>query len=409
MGHVQDRWFRKEVDPATGKVRKVKTALHGTGHRYKVRYIDPDGVERSRSFPDRCKWEADDFLVEVESSKREGKYVNVHAGKITFKAHAENWLKGQSPDRATREALRSRLESRIYPFFKKRSVNAITSSTIREWLGQLDESNYSQNYRTVLFTIVSSVLDAAVEERLIHANPCKAQTIKRPVSPAANIVIWSRKRVDAIERHIDALFRPAVVIGAGCGLRQGEILGLSPDDIDRERMVLMVRRQLRTVDRTLVFALPKGGKTRVVPLSAGVLERLTAHIEDHPPVLTTLPWQDPAGDPHSVPLLMTGTTRELYSGDLFTKVVWHGAFRKAGLDYRKRADGMHALRHFYASVLLSQGVSIKELAAYLGHNDPGFTLRTYTHLVPSSYERARTAVDAVFSPTSSAADGLDAA
>jgi integrase len=76
--------------------------------------------------------------------------------------------------------------------------------------------------------------------------------------------------------------------------------------------------------------------------------------------------------------------------------VWQGAFRTAGLAYRNRTDGMHALRHFYASTLLAQGVSIKELAEYLRHSDPGFTLRTYTHLVPSSYERARLAIDGVF-------------
>ncbi|WP_243867454.1 tyrosine-type recombinase/integrase [Actinophytocola oryzae] len=57
---------------------------------------------------------------------------------------------------------------------------------------------------------------------------------------------------------------------------------------------------------------------------------------------------------------------------------------------------MHALRHFYASTLLAQGVSIKELATYLGHADPGFTLRVYTHLVPSSHQRRRLAVDTVF-------------
>ncbi|AEA27370.1 integrase family protein [Pseudonocardia dioxanivorans CB1190] len=408
MGHVQDRWYRKEVDPS-GKVRRVKTTLHGVGQRYKVRYVDPDGVERSRTFPDRCKAEAEGYLVEVEASKREGKYVNVHAGKISFKAHAENWLKGQSPDRATREALRSRLDSRILPFFATRSVNAITATTVREWLGQLDDAHLSQNYRTVLFTIVSSVLDAAVEERLIHRNPCKSQAIKRPSSPPSNVVVWSRKRVDTIEQRIEGRFQLAVVVGAGCGLRQGEILGLSPDDVDRERMVLQVRRQLRIVDRTLVFALPKGGKTRVVPLSRGVLERITSHIEEHPPTPITLPWQDPAGEPTPVPMLMTGENGRLYSGDLFTKVIWQGAFRSAGIEYRKRADGMHALRHFYASVLLSQGVSIKELAAYLGHNDPGFTLRTYTHLVPSSFERARAAVDGVFSPTDPAPHGLHTA
>ena len=51
---------------------------------------------------------------------------------------------------------------------------------------------------------------------------------------------------------------------------------------------------------------------------------------------------------------------------------------------------MHALRHHYASVTLHDGVNIKDLAAYLGHHDPGFTLRLYTHLLPSSHaERGR--------------------
>lgn len=49
----------------------------------------------------------------------------------------------------------------------------------------------------------------------------------------------------------------------------------------------------------------------------------------------------------------------------------------------------------YASALLAHGVSIEELADYLGHADPGFTLRTYTHLVPSNHERARLAIDEV--------------
>ena len=94
--------------------------------------------------------------------------------------------------------------------------------------------------------------------------------------------------------------------------------------------------------------------------------------------------------------MATGENGRLYSGDLFTKTVWEGAFRKAGIERTKQIDGMHALRHFYASTLLAQGVSIKELATYLGHSDPGFTLRVYTHLVPSSHERARLAVESVF-------------
>ncbi|WP_049558122.1 tyrosine-type recombinase/integrase [Nonomuraea sp. SBT364] len=60
-----------------------------------------------------------------------------------------------------------------------------------------------------------------------------------------------------------------------------------------------------------------------------------------------------------------------------------------------REHGIHALRHFYASVLLDGGENIKALSQYLGHHDPGFTLRTYTHLMPSSEDRTRKAVDHV--------------
>jgi integrase len=64
----------------------------------------------------------------------------------------------------------------------------------------------------------------------------------------------------------------------------------------------------------------------------------------------------------------------------------------AGLE-PSRENGMHALRHFYASVLLDAGESVRALAEYLGHADPGFTLRVYTHLMPASEERTRRAVD----------------
>ena len=54
---------------------------------------------------------------------------------------------------------------------------------------------------------------------------------------------------------------------------------------------------------------------------------------------------------------------------------------------------MHALRHFYASILIDAWESVKAVAEYLGHADPGFTLRVYAHLCPSSEERARLAMD----------------
>jgi hypothetical protein len=61
------------------------------------------------------------------------------------------------------------------------------------------------------------------------------------------------------------------------------------------------------------------------------------------------------------------------------------------------ADGMHALRHYYASALLAGGVDIRALSEYLGHGDPGFTLRTYCHLLPEAGGRARKAIEEALS------------
>ncbi|MET7330154.1 tyrosine-type recombinase/integrase [Nonomuraea sp. NPDC005650] len=58
-----------------------------------------------------------------------------------------------------------------------------------------------------------------------------------------------------------------------------------------------------------------------------------------------------------------------------------------------RKEGLHQLRHYYASVMLAGGVSVRELAEYLGHADPGFTLRVYAHMMPGSHGRARKAID----------------
>lgn len=71
--------------------------------------------------------------------------------------------------------------------------------------------------------------------------------------------------------------------------------------------------------------------------------------------------------------------------------------------------GMHALRHFYASVLLDAGEGIKAVSEYLGHSDPGLTLRVYAHLMPSSQERTRKAVDRVLLPAPREPDGPETA
>jgi integrase len=56
-------------------------------------------------------------------------------------------------------------------------------------------------------------------------------------------------------------------------------------------------------------------------------------------------------------------------------------------------------------VLLDAGESIKALSEYLGHHDPGFTLRTYTHLMPASTTRTQRAIDGLFDDGAANVDG----
>ncbi|WP_248782702.1 hypothetical protein [Streptomyces californicus] len=61
-----------------------------------------------------------------------------------------------------------------------------------------------------------------------------------------------------------------------------------------------------------------------------------------------------------------------------------------------REHGFHALRHFFASEELEAGESVVSLACWLGHSDPGFTLRKYSHFLPRAGARGSSAIDVIF-------------
>lgn len=93
--------------------------------------------------------------------------------------------------------------------------------------------------------------------------------------------------------------------------------------------------------------------------------------------------------------MFTTRERKPLSRNYINAYVWKNALRTAGVE-PTRINGMHALRHYYASALLESGVSIRAVSEYLGH--PGFTLRIYAHLMPTSDEKARHAIDLALTP-----------
>lgn len=360
------------------------------------RYLRFDPAE-VRDWLEKRKVEADRFAATVSADLVRGQYVDPDAGKVLFEVFAKRWLEAQTFDEGTREAVELRLRLHAFPLLGKRYLNEVQPSTIQGWLRAL--SHLAPTYRQVIFANVSTVFTAAVDDSLIIANPCRARSVRRPRRGHHKVVPWPKDRVLAVRDELPDAYRLIVWLGAGLGLRQGEIFGLSAEDIDVERGEVHVRRQVKLLyGNTQIFALPKGRKVREVPLPGAVLDAIAAHMTARPPVEVTLPWEKSDGKRRTFTLLLYSRERKALNRNYVNTFLWKPALTRAGVE-PIRENGCHALRHFYASTVLHEGESIKALSEYLGHADPGFTLRTYTHLVEDSSERTKRGVNAVFGRT----------
>ncbi|TXS18277.1 tyrosine-type recombinase/integrase [Streptomyces sp. wa22] len=393
-GHIQDRWFKTE-STSGGKTVRTKTDRHGTGMRYRARYVSPDGTEKSKSFPDRQKRLAEQWLAQIETDMARGDYVDLDAGKVTFEQYALKWMTTQMTDPATRESVEMRLRLHAIPHLGQRSLASFNPTHLRQWIRTLEGAGLSPAYRRGIFAHVSTVFTAATEDRLIRSNPCSARSVKAPRLDPRKVKPWPADRVMAVRAALPERYRVLVEPAAGCGMRQGEVFGLAVEDVDFLARVVHVVRQVKLLRNRPVFAPPKGGKERDVPLPESVADALRAHLVKYPARPITLPWKSVDGKPVTATLILYGPEGLSLNRNRFNHRVWKPALEAAGVP-TVRDNGTHALRHFYASVLLDAGESIKALSEYLGHHDPGFTLRTYTHLMPASETRTRAAVDDVF-------------
>ncbi|MCL2090684.1 MAG: site-specific integrase [Micrococcales bacterium] len=363
--------------------------------RYDVKYREPDGRQRKKTFTRRA--DADTFAATVEADKIRGSYIDPDAGKVTFAEYAEEWLSIQTSSPQNRALIARRLRLHVLPVLGRKQIGRIRPTTIQAWMSGLSGSSGTKRQ---ILGHVSAILDAAVADERITKNPTKSKTVARPKQRKVKIKPWTTEQVGAVRAGLEEHYRIALDLGAGLGLRQGEIMGLSPGDVDFLRGWVTVRRQVISFKGRRLYALPKHGVIRTVPLPSSLRGLLAAYLAAHPTNEVTLPWGDVDGDSKTFSLVLTNDRTHAAMWPEGLNVRWRRAVAAAGMLVGTRENqernGMHALRHHYASVLLDAGENIRALADYLGHADPGFTLRVYAHLMPSSAERTRIAVDDAF-------------
>ncbi|HEY9367589.1 site-specific integrase [Streptomyces sp.] len=411
---VYDRWHRAHPRPGhepckcgTTRTPLYPTAEHGQGDRWQVRWYDDEGKQRKLNRPkkggknDETDHEiyAEALDAKVRNELNTDTYIDPKAGKVTLESYAKDWRANLAGDPVTLSRVDSILKVHLYgkPIGKQTMAKlAKRPSIVQQWLSgmaKLEPSTVRNNMR-----VLNSVLIAALDDGVIGRNPTRARSVKPPKVVRKDVIPWTLQRAEtarsAMADHLAAMVDAAM----GCGLRQGECFGLALDGINWLGREVNVIRQVRLLDDgTFVFSPPKGDKTRTVPLHERDSLRLAAHISAHGTTTVTLPWVDADGPPHTAELLFTKAGKPLHRQH-FNRDDWRPARRAAGAP-DIRANGFHVLRHTFASAQLAGGLDIKTLAVYLGHADPGFTLNTYTHLMPTAADRARKAMDEFYKIT----------
>jgi integrase len=255
------------------------------------------------------------------------------------------------------------LDNHLKPAFGKLHLDGIGAQQIETYKAIKLEEGLSPKYVNNHLTVLRKLLDVAREWGKLATLP---NVLWLPVPEAA----FRFLDFDEAERLVTAAqepWRTMIVVALRTGLRQGELLALSWQDVD------LVAGRLRVVRSRYkdTIGTPKSKRSREVPLSAGAVRALKSH-------------RHLRGE-----LVFCGESgRHLTKGEC--KWPLWTTCKRAGLP----RIGWHVLRHTFASHLVMRGVPLKAVQELMGHATIEMTMR-YAHLSP---DVGRGAVDRLDEP-----------
>lgn len=374
---VEDRWT-KTVRLPDNTTKSEPSANHGKGSRWRARHVDDNGREHAKGFARKA--DAQRWLNEATAAVVTGQYVDPKAGQVKFRDYAERWRGMQVQRPSSRAHIETMLRRHAYPTLGDRALASILPSDVQAWVKSLDLAPATIG---VVHGIVSTIMKSAIRDRRLVGNPCEGT--KLPKKQRAQIVPLTTGQVSAVRDALPPQLRALVTLAAGTGMRQGECFGLSVDRVRfLERSVTVDRQLVTLAGQPPTLGPPKtNASIRRIPLPQVVVDGLAAHLAAFP--------ADASG------LIFTLSGKPIGRSAFGHK--WRDAVASAGLP---EGTGFHALRHYYASLLIRHGESVKTVQARLGHASAVETLDTYSHLWPDSDDRTRDAVDSVLGSTADA-------
>lgn len=254
------------------------------------------------------------------------------------------------------------LQTHILPFVGSKPINEIKASDVRRWQAKLMSSpnNYSQTYLKKINTELNSIINYAKRFYDLNTNLCgKAGTIGK--AKAEEMDYWTYDEYIAFREGVKdkSLSYICFEVLYWTGMREGELLALSPADIDLDNKTISINRTYQRIEGKDVFTSPKTRKSkRKIPIPDFLCQELSDYIQSRYML---------DADERLFPVTKSYLSHEMIRGCKNTGV---------------KKIRIHDIRHSHASLLINQGCDALMLADRLGHEKVSTTLNTYSHLFP---------------------------
>lgn len=303
----------------------------------------------------------------------------------TVEEYCNNWLMNvQSnvlkPSSYDRKEMT--LEKQVYPLLGNLPISQITFDDIQFMINELKKQNLSYSTIKKAYEAINGCFKYAVIKGDIDKNPCIGVTLPKNLKHQdGDIKFYTEEQVELLLEQSTIKYsngKNKYRLGYGIqfllytGLRIGEALALTWNDIDFQNKTVKINKNLKQVKNrddssqdNYKIIIQDSTKTksgsRIVPLNNKSIEALN-HIKE-----------------------ITGQYKYVFSTETGNNVsgrTYDTMFRKIQENCGfTEIYGVHALRHTFASLLFKRGVDVKTVSEILGHKDVSVTYNTYIHLI----------------------------
>ena len=297
-----------------------------------------------------------------------------------FNMYFEDFLKLYYEDMAARirentmNTKKYIIDLKILPYFGKKSINSITPADIRKWQNELMSQGYSQTYLRTINNQLTAIFNYAVKYYDLKNNPCrKAGSMGKNQADEMNF--WTKEEfsdfADSIMDKQDSYTAFTTLFWTG--MRIGELLALTPADINFEEKTISISKSYQRIKRKDVITPPKTPKSnRIIT----VPDFLLADIKDYMNSIYGLKDTD-----RLFPLTKSFMEHEMQRG-----------IKNSGV---KRIR-IHDIRHSHCALLFEMGIAPLEVADRLGHERVETTLNIYAHIYPNKQKHLSDKLEQVY-------------